>query len=357
MVRLHLSIFLFFLLPNAFSQRLIRLRNLFSCSLALLATTLTALSIFFCPGAALAQPPDPTTNSSAVTPADVFIELQRVEQMIDRLSRHMGIREPEALDIKISNAAPHDVYFQVRTLAIRANRLSFERIRRDTPTPPLPDREIRPTELRLMVIEALRALHNVSMEFDLQITHPVLKVQKGITPSDVFMATMSVNRHLNALLERRFAPEEVYGVVNLGISYASNMLTDFPEAIHIPKKAPYEKDKRPLDVYYRLYTCLQLINQIYQAKGMEILEIDIGSIEQENITPSDVFDMASLVVARLDFLHKRSSSRRQPRESYFPGRKFPSDVFQQASILEQQLVSLLSFLTTQPKRETTPRSR
>lgn len=326
-------------------------------SLAFLATTITALSASFCPVVALAQPSASATNSSEVTPADVYIELQRVEQMVQRLSRHMGIREPDTLDIKISNAAPHDVYFQARTLAIKANRLSFELIRRDNPAPPLPDREIRPTEVRLMVLEALQALHNVSLEFDLQMTHPELKVKKGVTPSDVFMATMSVNRNLNALLERRFAPEEVYGVVNLGISYASNMLADFPGAIRIPKKAPYEKDKRPLDVYYRLYTCLQLINQIYQARAMEILEIDIGSIEREHITPSDVFDMASLVVARLDFLHKRSSSRRQPRETYFPGRKFPADVFQQASVLEQQLVSLLSFLATQPKRATTPRNR
>lgn len=288
------------------------------------------------------------SDTDNATPADVYVELQRVEQMIDRLSLHMGIKKPESLGIFVSNAAPHDVYFQARTLAIKANRLSFELVRRDRPTPPLLDSEVHPAEVRLMVIEALGALHIVSKELELPMTSPIQKTQREISPSDVFMATMISNRHLNALLERRFAPEEVYGVVNLAISYASNMLADFPGSLRIPPKLPYEKDKQPLDVYYKLYSCLQLIDKIYESRGLAILEIDINAIRKENIIPSDVFDMASLIVARLDFLSKRSHSRRKPRETYFPGRKFPSDVYQQVTILQQQLTSLLALHSEQP---------
>jgi len=62
---------------------------------------------------------------------------------------------------------------------------------------------------------------------------------------------------------------------------------------------------------------------------------------------SDVFDLASLVVARLDLLHKTFKRPRMPREVYYPGKKIPSDVYQQVGILEQQLMTLRSLLWTQ----------
>jgi hypothetical protein len=289
-----------------------------------------------------------TSTDTETTPRDVYIELQRVSQMINKIGAHMGITQPDILNITVKNAAPHDVYFQARTLALKANRLSFELLRRDSPAPPLPKREVRPEEVRMMVIEAQRAIHDISMEFDLKQFHPIPEIAEEISPSDVFMATTTANRYLNALLERRFAPEEVYSVVNFAISYASNMLAEYPGAMRIPERPPYSKEKRPLDVYYRLYDCLQLIDQIYQIQGLEILEIDITAIQKDHITPSDVLDMASLLVARLDFLSKKLNSRRQAREGCYPGRKFPSDVYQQAAVLQQQLLSLLSLMSSAP---------
>jgi len=193
-----------------------------------------------------------------------------------------------------------------------------------------------------MVVEALGVMSEVNRKLNVLTVHPEVEFKEA-TPPDVFMAIMTANRHLNALLERRFVPDEVYMVVNLAIGYASRLLAQYPGAERIPQKPLYEKNKRPLDVYYRLNDCLLLIIQIYQAGDVDILQMDVSGINEKNISPGDVFDMASLIVARLDFLHKKNRSR-MPRETYFPGKKFPSDVYQQAGILEQQLTTLLSYV-------------
>ena len=290
-------------------------------------------------------------DSSEITPAHVYIEVQRVEQFIDKLGLFMGIQEPDPFGVNITNAAPYDVYSQARILLIKANRLSFELIRKHRDSPVFPKDIIRPAEVKAMVVEVLAIISEVCQELHLSAVYPDIEFDQATTPSDVYMATMKANRHLNTLLERRFAPDEVYKVVNLAIGYAANMLAQYPGAERIPKKLLYEKNKKPIDVYCRLHNCLLQIIKIYQVDGFDILEIDISDIQEKNISPSDVFDMASLIVARLDYLHKKNNISRQPRETYFPGRKFPSDVYQQAGILEQQLSNLLSYVEKKEHRD------
>lgn len=56
--------------------------------------------------------------------------------------------------------------------------------------------------------------------------------------------------------------------------------------------------------------------------------------------PSDVYDVASLVVAELACLHSRLPDAKPPREVYYVGRKFLSHVFQRAGTPDRQLVEL-----------------
>jgi hypothetical protein len=314
-----------------------RKKTVFFCCLMICFTALSGRS------AMAAQDETPVTGSQT-TPAHVYVELKRVLQLIDVMGHFMGVPEPDPLGIRISNASPHDVYFQARTLTIKANRLSFELIRKNKLLPVLAAGTIRPAQVKQMFFEAFGVLSEVALEFDMVAVNPEIQFDKTMTPSHVFMTTLMANRYLNVLLERRFSPAEVYKVVNLAIGYASRLVAQYPGAERIPKKPLYETKKKPLDVYYKLLDCFGLIKKIYKSDGYDILEIDISGLHKTNVSPSDVFDMASLIVARLDFLHKKNSLRRSPRESYFPGRKFPSDVYQQVGILEKQLANLFSYI-------------
>lgn len=288
-----------------------------------------------------------TDTAAAITPAHVYVELIRTEQFVDEVSRFMGVPEPEPLGFKVANAAPHDVYFQARTLLIKANRFLFELNRNKASDPPmLPQKSIGPIEVKKMVVTALEVMSQINQDLGISTVHPKIQLREKITPSEVFMVNMIVNRHLNSLLERRFSSSEVYSVVNMSISYASNLLAQYSDVERIPPKPLYEKNKRPLDVYYLLHTCLQHIIEIYKTVGLDTLEVDISAIQEKNVGPSDVFDMASIILARLDYLNRKKNILRPIRKTYFPGRKVPSDVYQQSAVLEQQLTGLLSLLKT-----------
>ncbi len=286
-------------------------------------------------------PSDSPGAISKTTPSDVFFAVQRINRDLENLRLHMGAPKAIPLSIQIHKAAPHDVYYQVKTLFQKTNRLSFEIIRLQEQAPPLPGRLILPADVLILVKGAHRSIHHVLTELkipDYADMKPASDAPK--TPSHVFRAVLAINRQINELLERRFSPSDVYMELTLAIGYASRQLAQYPGAIRIPEAPVFEKEKSPSHVYFRLLDCLEIISRIYKTAGLEMLVIDSTRVDEKSITPSDVFDMASLIVARLDFLHKELGLVKMPREVFYLGRKYPSDVYQQAGILEKQLTQL-----------------
>ncbi len=287
---------------------------------------------------------DPADEKRTVTPSDVFSAVQKANQDLDLLRRHMG--EPEAipLDIRVYKAAPPDVYFQALTMFQKANRLSFEITRLQKQPPSLPEGDILPAHVMVLVKGAHSAIRKVMADLKIPESRSKSTSDPSKTPSDVFKTIMSTNRQLNLLLERRFAPSDVYIATTLAIGYAARLLSQYPSSMRIPDAPPLEREKKPADVYFRLLDCLEIISHIYKTAGLEGLDIDTINIDKKVITPSDVFDVASLIVARLDFLHKKFGLKKKPRETFYPGRKYPSDVYQYVGILEAQLKQIERFI-------------
>ena len=71
-----------------------------------------------------------------------------------------------------------------------------------------------------------------------------------------------------------------------------------------------------------------------------MLALEVEAEELAVVTPSDVYDVASLLVAELAHLHRQFPDAEPPHETYYPGRKFPSHVYQRVGILESQLIEL-----------------
>jgi hypothetical protein len=63
-------------------------------------------------------------------------------------------------------------------------------------------------------------------------------------------------------------------------------------------------------------------------------------LDKASITAGDVFLLASVVVSQLDFLHQQIGVSKPPRQVFYPGRKFPADVYQRAGLLQAQLAQL-----------------
>jgi len=98
---------------------------------------------------------------------------------------------------------------------------------------------------------------------------------------------------------------------------------------------------RPADVYARLVGCLEIARGLVKKAGHAVIE-NTSAPDPETILPADVYDMASLVLGEVAFLHALHPDPNPPYpfEGNVPGRKLPSHVFQLVGVLEQQLQQL-----------------
>ena len=284
---------------------------------------------------------EPVASEPAVHSADVYVQVKELGGAVETLRHHMGVPQANRLNLYVRDAQPHDVFFQAMTLFRKSDRLLFQMTRHKAQVPETQPGLYRPVDVMELVVAARGYIELVLKDLGLATpTNPVPR-DATKTPSDVFLAIQGVNRQLNLLLDRPFSPSEAYMQVTVAISYAARQLARFPGTVRIPPAPRVEPGRVPSDVFFRLLVCLDRISEIYRMEKLPSLEVDAGGIRKPNITPSDVFDIASLLVARLDFLHKHFSIKVPPREPFYPGRVFPTDVFRQAGILQVQLDQLL----------------
>ena len=301
---------------------------------------LALLVMAFSASAADADAPaiPPSTASNGATVAAISRQMEVFGRDLEQLRLFMGAAKTSDLDIGIRSALPRDLYFQTLTLWQKTDRLMFEITRTHTPPPPAPrgdidmQRDILPT-----LQQAYRLLRQAMSELRLA---DEIRVASEPLATDLFTAVLNLNRQLDSMLERRFAPTDVYTEITLAVGYAARLLAHHPDAIRIPAEPPFEPNQQPSDVYRRLIACLQSMTRIFQALGLPVLTIDTSQTDTAHLTPGDVFVVASLIVSQLDFLHKHQGLAKPPPQSIYPGLKFPAHSYQRAGILQAQLEQL-----------------
>ncbi len=284
-------------------------------------------------------------NGSDTTPPEVLVAVLQVGDQIKTLRKYMGRPKITPLSVTVSNASPFDVYFQARTLFTKANRLLFEIKRESLDTPVTPKTNIRPKDVLFLVRKSAGILQSIADFLGVELKIKKRAVNNSKTPSDVFMAITTLNRQLNQLLTRRFSPSDVFEEITLAIGYSEILLNRYANAEPIPSPPAFIAFKTPSDVYFRLEKCTNIISTIYHRAQLPTLTFQGKQAQPGVISPSDVYDIASLIVSRLAYLHRAEATDRQPMEPFYPGLKFPAHVFQQAGILEKQLVQLARLQT------------
>ncbi len=285
-------------------------------------------------------------SGEEVMPADVLQEVQLFTQELEILRQYIGAPKAVALPILVNNAAPHDVYFQALTLFNKIDLLAFDITLKHRSKPSaMPTGVIKPSNVLALVQESHLTLAGIMAEFGVMDQHTLPEKRPDTQPAEVFQLILATNQQLNLLLRQPYAASDAYMQISKAIGYATILLTPYPQAIPIPEPSPFEPNKNPGDVYFRLLSCLTEISQIFATLGLSPLMIDAVKIDRDQIISSDLFDLASLVVARLDFLykHQQLQQKEQLPVAYYPGRKFPADVYQRAGILLNQLQQLVQW--------------
>lgn len=327
-------------------------------SLLILAGVLTSISS---PTYAQADPAtlNPVSGRplslEAIIPADVLARVRLLRDELEVIRFEMGRPKDQRPEIAVTNVAPREVLFQAFTLVREANRLHLEltgevgtklRLLRLPP-------DIRPLHVWAVVDAAYKRILIAKKKLGIT-THIEENLQdSSVTPSDVFRAVIQANRQLELLLNQGPTPREVFQQVTLATNYAARLLAQFPGATQIPDAPAFEHGKRPVEVYNRLVTCYARIRAIAERSGIETLTLDIPKLDESietptEIKPSDVYNIATLLVSELAYLHVRLKLTRPPVEAYEPDLKVPAHVYQRAGILLLQLSELETRVKANP---------
>jgi hypothetical protein len=269
-----------------------------------------------------------------IKPAHCYARAQRLLAELDIVREEMGRTKDARPAPEITNASPREVYFEAIAAWHKVTRLATEigaRAARPAPAAPVL-RDLKPGHV-LQLIDAVQA-HVDDIKAQLQITDKASEpaIEATRQPSDVLVTLIRVNRELSRVLERPFAPSDVYRTVALAAAYATRMgaLSD---------AAAFERKRKPADCYQKLEQCLELVGAAIAKRGETALSKRGTPAE---VNPTDVYDLANLVLGEVAFLHSLTSTA-QPVHAFEPGgegHRLPSHVYQLARTLEAQLKSI-----------------
>lgn len=309
---------------------------------------LTAVCGIVATAALAAQPPAGVMPAEGRAVADVFVHVALVRAELELIRRDMGRPGNTQPEIGVFDAAPREVFFHALTLFRKADRLCFELARQRASVPAPPAGPIEADHVYAVVDAALDRIRVIKTHLGIRETARAPAPDPTNDPTDLLRSTIQANRQLNLLLDRRFSPSEAFQQVTVAVSYGARLLEHFSGAQQVPDPPPFERHKQPIDVYRRLIGCFNLVRDIARASGIPILDLRVRDEEIGQTTPSDVYDIASLVVSELAYLHSRLPQGEPPVDSYYPGQKFPSHVYQRVGILEAQLTELVERVNGSP---------
>ncbi len=289
----------------------------------------------------------PAGSAPQIAPPDVHARVMLLQQELELIRYEMG--KPRRLEggARITGVAPREVYFQALTLFRKANRLSFEHTREIVDALPRPDGEIEPADVLAVVENALDRIRRV--EEKLGIGHAIAPEapDPSKTPDDVILAILQASQQLNLLLDQPFSPAEVYEQLTLAIGYTARLRAQF-RGDRIPETPVFESGKVPSDVYRKLLDCFATVRRIAEKSNLPMLSLEVHEGNVATAIPSDVYDVATLLVSELTYLWEQLDDVPPPRQAYYPGRRFPSHVYQRALLLERQLVELDQLVGSRP---------
>ncbi len=284
-----------------------------------------------------------------ITPADVLARVELLRHEVEGIRFEMGKPKDIRPVGKGKNAAPHETYFQAMTLFLKANRLALE-LTGSTGIQPqmVSPLDVKPFHVWEMVNAAFARI--VAIRQELGITSPAVEQAQNpaATTTEVGYAILHANRQINLMLERRFTPSDTYQQITVAMGYAKLLLGQFPGAKPMAAPPSFIRGKEPAEVFFRLMECHKTLGILAHHSQLEMLHIDRTVAQRSDILPSDVYDIATLLVSDLAYIHAHLKDVEPPGMVPYPGRKFPSHAYQQAAHLHALLITLTKQAEAQP---------
>jgi hypothetical protein len=269
-----------------------------------------------------------------VQPAHCYARAQRLLADVALVRDELGRSADSRSVPEIAHAQPRECYAEAIATWSKATRLARE-IGATSPAfapagPLLLD--VKPGHVLHLIDAVEKVVGTLKHRLDIGETNAEPAIESHRQPSDVLVTLVRVNRELSRTLETPFTPSDVYGVVALASAYAARLGGT-------AKTSPFERRKRPADCYARLESCLSATVGLVEKRNQRGLALR-GALT--DITPGDVYDLASLVLGEVKFIHALSHDVAPvyPFEPAPAGQYLPSHCYQLIRTLEAQLAAI-----------------
>lgn len=302
--------------------------------------------------ALIAWPLSQSAHARKIEPPDVFQNILIIRGELERIRIALGKPREQRAEIEIRDAQPREVFFQAITLWVKTERLCRESrgagassLARIHVAPP---DDVTPRDVWTLTQNAIGRLSCVKRVLDLDGDVATPSRDDSKTPTDVFRSVVQANRQLNLLLEHPFNPSDVFAIVTLTNDYLVETMDKLSPGWRAdePKLPAHAGGKQPIDVYRQLTRCLAVIQRIAAHSDLDMLEFE-ADLEQD-IVPSDVFDIASLVLSEVRYFASEIGLKKRYAFREF-GKKVPADVYQLARWQEALLETFEALAKRDPK--------
>lgn len=289
-------------------------------------------------------------GAQEVTTPDVHLTARQVLDELEQIRWFMGRQQEMRDPIPVRDVDIRENFRQAMTLWQKVNQLGVELVGGGESPPIVQLRRgeaYGPPQVQVVLTSVLARLAEVrdgvgvvsalSTVAEQPMAATEMEVDRGATPTDVFRTIVQANRQANRMLERGVQPGDVFQQVQQSVFYASEILAAMDDPAPLPAVPEYEPGLTPGHVYGRLLTIFDRLAAAFEEADLDMLSWAGGAYAPDpSLTPSDVFDIATLLLSELEYLHGLTPGARAPLQAQHPGHRWPSDVYQQAGILAEQ---------------------
>lgn len=251
-------------------------------------------------------------HDDEVTSEHTCFRIHQALEELEALRMEMGRSTDARVPMHVREASPREVFYHAQTVHRKANQLCVE-LGAGSVSPPVAEApaRARPADV-LRVLDSTRerlarARAHLRLEHDDRapdvLPGPLERVP-GKGASDVLAGCLLASRQLNVMLAQSFTSREAHEQLVRAVGHAERLLSIAGR--ELPPLRAFEPRKFPREVFEVLWQTVKVLQETLTASGLHVLVMSRGYVGE---APSDVYDIASLLVSELEFA-----------ASYFPGK-------------------------------------
>lgn len=286
-------------------------------------------------------PPALAKPSNPVRMLDIYRQVEAIKQLINQFMFAMGKKMKVHPRIIVENAQPQDVLFQSTSIYNKTSRLAFQYTRSSYQLISMNyENKSNMEHIWQILHKTLLILYRLQPILDIRQPLVVKTPSKPVSLTDMSSQLIQLNQLMDDMGWVQASPSETYSVLTKAVELAAALNAHSPLPQTIPNPPAFERGKTPAQVYRRLLTIMDMLNQISDKQQIPSIKIHVYSFKDIDVNPSDVNDMTHFIIARLEIFYSLINPKVTGFDVYYYGWKLPSDIYQRAGILKRQIKHL-----------------